>query len=371
MGYFNKDYLEHNGILGQKWGKKNGPPYPLGKGDHSAAEKNAAKAAGVKVGKSSGKGSIENVKKNKKPPLTEEEKRLKAEEARLKGDSKNINKYMDKLTTDELRDAQARAQIKKSLAEEKQSKADKEKKEAMLSGDKEKVKEYATKMSYYELQEAMNKVDLMQKLNYQPPAPTTMDKIDAAMKKVDKARDWMDKGLRAYDALAAINNTFNKDHKWPRAEFNKSNDKKDKENGLEKFAKDVTKNKQENDQRAAEKESKKEVKQEKKETKLAEKQLKFEEKKYDDQRADMKKAEKEAKKQEKAAKAEAKEAKKAAKEDTNDGYEKVKGKEYPPDRDIFNTSDFVDGDYRDLSMDSPSSAGEQYLNRYLLEDKRR
>ena len=23
----NGDYLEHHGILGQKWGKKNGPPY--------------------------------------------------------------------------------------------------------------------------------------------------------------------------------------------------------------------------------------------------------------------------------------------------------------------------------------------------------
>lgn len=298
MGYFDKDYLEHHQILGAKWGKKNGPPYPLGSGDHSSAEKKAASAAGVKVGKDSGKGSIDNVKKKKKAPLTEEEKRLKAEEARLKGDSKNINKYMDKLTTDELRDAQTRAQIKKSLAEEKQSKADKDKKEAMLSGDKEKVKEYADKMSYYELQEAMNKVDLMQKLNYQPPAPTTMDKIDAAMKKVDKARDWMEKGLKAYDALAAINNTFNKDNKWPRAEFNKSGDKKDdkKESGLEKMAKkltsDVITTKAENDQRSASKANKKE-------TKLAEKQLKFEEKKYLDQRADMKKAEKEAKQQEK------------------------------------------------------------------------
>jgi hypothetical protein len=297
MGYFNKEYLEHHQILGGKWGKRNGPPYPLGKGDHSAAEKSAAKAAGIKVGKDSGKGSIENVKK-KKAPLTEEEKRLKAEEARLKGDSKNINKYMDKLTTDELRDAQTRAQIKKSLAEEKQSKADKEKKEAMLSGDKEKVKEYATKMSYNELQEAMNKVNLMAELNKVPPQPTTMDKIDAAMKKVDKARDWMDKGLRAYDALAAINNTFNKDHQWPRAEFNKSGDKKDdkKESGLEKMAKKLTSDaattKAENDQRAA-------AKTNKKETKLAEKQLKFEEKKYADQRSDMKKAEKEAKQQEK------------------------------------------------------------------------
>ncbi len=33
--------LQHHGILGQKWGKKNGPPYPLGGGDYTAAEKRA------------------------------------------------------------------------------------------------------------------------------------------------------------------------------------------------------------------------------------------------------------------------------------------------------------------------------------------
>ena len=33
--------LCHHGISGMKWGKKNGPPYPLGAGDHSASEKKA------------------------------------------------------------------------------------------------------------------------------------------------------------------------------------------------------------------------------------------------------------------------------------------------------------------------------------------
>ena len=33
--------LTHHGILGQKWGKRNGPPYPIDAQDHSASEKKA------------------------------------------------------------------------------------------------------------------------------------------------------------------------------------------------------------------------------------------------------------------------------------------------------------------------------------------
>lgn len=33
--------FEHHGIRGQKWGQRNGPPYPLGAGDHSTSERKA------------------------------------------------------------------------------------------------------------------------------------------------------------------------------------------------------------------------------------------------------------------------------------------------------------------------------------------
>ncbi len=59
-------YLAHHGILGQKWGKRNGPPYPLGASDHSASEKKAGwKDSLSSYGKSdSGKNKLVNWAKN-------------------------------------------------------------------------------------------------------------------------------------------------------------------------------------------------------------------------------------------------------------------------------------------------------------------
>ena len=41
MNKLEQNYLAHHGILGQKWHKRNGPPYPLDASDHSKSEKEA------------------------------------------------------------------------------------------------------------------------------------------------------------------------------------------------------------------------------------------------------------------------------------------------------------------------------------------
>lgn len=290
-------YLEHHQILGAKWGKRNGPPYPLGSGDHSSAEKSAAKAAGVKVGQDSGKGSIANVKKKStssksaKKVMTEEEKRAAAVEAVKSGDKKKISKYMDQLSTQELFDAENRARIKGNLMKEdpqekKASKAEMEKQEVIRSGDKARVREFADKMSYQELSEAMNRIDLNAKLFYEKPAPTIADRIDKAMENVNRARNWAEKGIAAYNTIAKVYNSTHKgEAMWPEIQAGLSQKAKENKKEMDvldkitsKVSKDVAKGAKETAEANAEKQAKADKKAEKQAEKETKKQEPTEEK---------------------------------------------------------------------------------------------
>lgn len=67
---FKGDSLSHHGIEGQRWGVRNGPPYPLKDGDHSAAEKRA-------MGKENYKYLNKRFHKDKKPRYAIKEEDIK------------------------------------------------------------------------------------------------------------------------------------------------------------------------------------------------------------------------------------------------------------------------------------------------------
>ena len=101
-----RDYLAHHGILGMKWGHQNGPPYPLGAGDHSASEKKA----GWRQSLSGGSGDPARRKKTLKEVL-QEHKAKKAEKQQKAIDEKKkklVDSAVDQMDAHELLDKKNR-----------------------------------------------------------------------------------------------------------------------------------------------------------------------------------------------------------------------------------------------------------------------
>lgn len=100
---YDSNFLAHHGILGQKWGRRNGPPYPLNSSDYSPAEKKAARAAGARA-----KESYKKAKNVIKSDSGSRRSRALKEARR---------KDIDSLTTQELRDINSRLREEKSYQE--------------------------------------------------------------------------------------------------------------------------------------------------------------------------------------------------------------------------------------------------------------
>lgn len=92
----NSGELYHHGILGQKWGQRNGPPYPLGASDHSAREKKAGWRSSlvkvVKAGNANKKRAAQDYKSDLKSAKQRRKERDKAIQDRVYKEENEIEK---------------------------------------------------------------------------------------------------------------------------------------------------------------------------------------------------------------------------------------------------------------------------------------
>lgn len=125
--YWAPDFLEHHGVKNQKWGQKNGPPYPLSRGKDgritpSQKKKKQSFIARMKAdhqkkvrAKQRAKAKAEKAKQTKK----DSEENLSKDELREKllksTDPKFIAKHMDLLDTREIQDRINRINTEKNL----------------------------------------------------------------------------------------------------------------------------------------------------------------------------------------------------------------------------------------------------------------
>jgi len=167
VGYYEDHYLAHHGILGQKWGRKNGPPYPLEPKDHSASEKKAGWTTSLK------EKHAEKKRKKQQTAALEKARAARAEKAK-------------------------QAQLEKEYEEKKQ--------QVLRSGKASEILKYKGQMTNQEMNDAINRIGYEERL-YGLAAKeekTTWEKIDNAMKKVEDITNWADKAYRGYETIEKI-----------------------------------------------------------------------------------------------------------------------------------------------------------------------
>lgn len=243
LGMSTTDYLQHHGILGQKWGRRNGPPYPLDAGDHSASEKKAGWRQSLAENRDKVKAKVSEIKAasdaRKEAKAEEAVKRYEEEKQRIlnSGDYAQIAKIKDDLTTNELDAAMRRAETlaklnqragiveepklsrkeeraakkeaKREAKEEQEArKYEEEKLKIINSGDLKKIDKIKDQLSTNEINAAVNRAEALSKLDDK----SRKDAIKSFNDAVTKLGNYVDTGQKmidVYNKVAKVNNLFN------------------------------------------------------------------------------------------------------------------------------------------------------------------
>lgn len=271
LGMSTTDYLAHHGILGQKWGKKQGPPYPLDSSDHSAAEKKAGWRQSLEENRDKVKEKVSEVKASIAARKEAKEKAAaeKYEEEKRKilesGDLKQIAKIKDELSTNELNaalnradtiarlnqkagitekpsGAEAREAKKEAKAEKAALKAEEKKQKILASGDLDKIAKIQGDLSTNEINNALNRADALAKLNERTGKSKNKMTAGEALDKMNATMDNLKKGVDIYNKFAKTWNLFSENEMTVLDESayeRKKKREKERQDELDKYEKKV------------------------------------------------------------------------------------------------------------------------------------
>lgn len=184
--------LLHHGVKEQRWGVRNGPPYPLNMSRKTYERIQKAAQGTGKVVKAVAKGTATAVKATAKGSI-------KA--------AKAIKKHNE--------ETKAKKIAKKN--EKERVKTEKQKNKAVSRNSYQELYNMKDKLTYKELSDAMDRINLERKLYDlgNPPKKTFKDYFNKAMDTVRDLNNWYTTGRNAYNNVVELYNSTSEGSKKP------------------------------------------------------------------------------------------------------------------------------------------------------------